>query len=263
LATVALAITRTLIRYLAVNPNGFLELSASRQVQLGELLLICTGSRERLIHQLRQAGNTISRRLVRAFENLPTATRIASELDEHAWIDLLGGALPYDFNRLYVLLDLAAPARGNEWTTATHVRSLIDLIVPLAARSIYLKIFMPDTVGDYFRYLTSPSVVELKWNKNDLCQMLRERIRQASSEGATAGRDSLEALCDLETRGSGLDNLLVGVCRTPRDLVHWGNQLLETQACLARDKPEFTSEVIETWQKDLSRTSESNSQVPK
>lgn len=250
LETLAQASARATVRYLAIKPNGLLELAPPRQEQLAELLVICTGSGERLARQLRQASTgAVSGRLLRAPGLLDAGVRTAGELSEQAWLDLLSGALPAEFSHLYALVDVAGVPADEALAAAARLRPLLELSAPLAAIGIHLKLFVPQVLEPYLGDLNGFDAVTLSWDGQDLRCVLRERIRRANDPHATTGRDSLEALCDLGAQGIGVDNLLVNAATTPRDLVRLGNRLLEIHVERAPDEPQLSLADIQAWQK--------------
>jgi hypothetical protein len=252
LETLAQASARAIIRFLAIKPNGFLELAPSRQEQLAELLVICAGSGERLARRLRQASTgTVSGRLLRALGLLDAGARTAGDLSEQAWLDLLSGALPAEFSHLYALVDVAGMPGDEASAAAARLRPLLELSAPLAAIGVHLKLFVPKALEPYLGDLNGFDTVTLSWNGQDLRCVLRERIRRANDPHATTGRDSLEALCDLGARGMGVDELVISAAATPRELVRLGNRLLEVHVKRAPDEAQLSVDDIQAWQKEL------------
>jgi hypothetical protein len=265
LRMIARATVHAIVHYLALKPNGFLELLPARQERLGELLLICAGSRGYLARQLREAAaDTASSRLLHAFDLLDADVRSADELDEREWLNLLHSAWPAEFTHSYMLVEVANVRPGEEQAAATQLRPLIDLGVPLATADIHLKVFVPEALEPGLDDLPGFDVVQLEWSKENLRQLLQRRIHQASGLGSAAGRDSLEALCHSSAKDMGVDDLLIAAVGTPRDLVHLGNRLLEIHVARISDKllssPEdiepddvlFSYEDVEVWKATLS-----------
>jgi hypothetical protein len=251
LNVLARATVRALVRYLALKPGGFLHLEVPQRERLSELLLTCAGSQERLARQLREAAYVgVSGRLLRALENFDSRVPPAGERDAYAWLDLLNGARPADFEHVYALVDVASQSE-EPIKVAARLRPLLDLTTPLASVGVHLKLFVSDCLREHLGDLHAFRVVTLLWNKETLREALRERMRQASHTGASAGRDSLWALCDPGAAEYDVDEHMVSAVATPRDLVRWGNRLLgihvESEPAAAR----LTVESVERWLDEL------------
>jgi predicted MPP superfamily phosphohydrolase len=103
-----------LIHYLAIEPNGLIELPPSHLQKMGELLLTCAGSQENLARRFRESPRgTVSEHLMHALDGLGAGARRADGLSAETWLDLLGYALPSEFKHLYVLVDVANTLYGG------------------------------------------------------------------------------------------------------------------------------------------------------
>jgi hypothetical protein len=252
LEILACATQRAIVRYLALKPGEFFSLAQFRQEQLGMLLLTCSSSFESLERQLREAAQgAVSGRLLVELERLGRSISTARELDVQTWLDLLSGALPHEFEHLYLLVDISHVMPGEERAAAAQLDPLVDLSVPLAARKVYLKMFAPESLGSYLGSLDGISLVTLNWRPDDLRQVLAQRIHQASRSGAAAGRYSLQSLCDPDALGMKVDEQLIGFSKTPRDIVRLGNRLLQIHIEHAPNVPQLNGEDIMAWQDEI------------
>ncbi len=156
---------------------------------------------------------------------------------------MIAGALPAGFESLYLILDLpAAPIKlRDKVSLAKHLQQLLDLTIPLAARGMYLKLFLPDTLRPHLDDLPACEVVTLTWDTDGLTEMLDARIRAANG-------DRLAALCGPDALGGpSLDDQLIRVANgSPRRLVHLGNKLLRTHVQRAPDEPRLSAEDIDS-----------------
>jgi hypothetical protein len=252
LASLARAISRALTDYLTSVPEGFLDLSPSRQERLGRLLLTCAGgSRRQLQRQLRESSRVgANRSLVTLIETLDPEIHISGGLDEQDWLDLLRDALPSSFSRLYFLIDVSTIV-GDTNTSAKWIHTLIGLAPPLQAIGLYLKVFVSEELHSHLAESTDIDHVQLSWTADNLRLMLRERIRVASRESSVAGRDSLDALCDPGARNMEVDESLVKAATTPRDVVHLGNRLLQIHAERDPNNPQLTEKDVNRWRTEL------------
>jgi hypothetical protein len=128
---------------------------------------------------------------------------------------------------------------------AAWLRLLLDLSMPLSVVGVHLKVFAPASIGSHLDDLDGFNPVELEWKKEDLRLVLKERIRQASAKGSSAGRRSLSAVCDQNAQGCQVDERLVEMSCTPRDLVRLGNELFEAHVKRAPDEPGLSIQDIE------------------
>ncbi len=248
----ALAIAKTIIRYVAISPDTFLDLVPARQERLGKFLITCAGTQKRLIRQLRESAIAVlvDDRLISAIEQLDPDVQHASGLDEVLWIDLLRDVPPAGFSHIYLLIDVLDELKDAKAAIAC-LRTIVDLSTALATVGIYLKLFLPEAVVPHLGDLKGLDVVALSWDKQELRSVLTERIRQASREGTSAGRESLKALCDLDAQGMGVDDSLINMAATPRDLVRLGNQLLQIHVDRAPHELPLSVGDVEDWQDHL------------
>ena len=226
------AAARDLIRFLAVTPNGFLELKSPQQDSLAYLLLVHTGSQDKLAFELRRAAPTgrVEDRLLRGLGRFSPNIPLNSDLDVQSWLDLLSSAVPAGYTCFYALADVVGRPSDDQSAEAMarQLQPLLDLTVSLAAVQVYLKAFIPEVLRPHLdEGLTD--LVDLSWDKDGLSLMLDARIRRA-------GGDSLAALCgpDVPIRPS-LDERLIKaalkeptVQGPPRRLLRLGNELLLT-----------------------------------
>jgi hypothetical protein len=243
LRTVAYATAQVLAHYLACRPEDFLYLPESRKHGILGLLSLWAGSRQLLDAKLRQVGPMwgISTRLARDV----TAMYREVSYDEclHDYPDLLAYALPRGFDCTYLLLDmLAAPKKPRLVAdVAKGLRQLLNLTIPLAAKGIYIKFFLPDTLRPDLGDLSAYEVTTLIWSPDTLAEMLNGRIRAANG-------DSLTALCRPDVpREPDVDARLAQAANgSPRQLVRLGNELLRRHVEQSPDEPRFSAEEIDS-----------------
>jgi hypothetical protein len=227
-----------MMRYLARWREGFLKLPPPGKQSVARLLSLCACSDKHLEAGLQRVGPEwgTSRRLIREVTAL--YQEVSHEgMTEQEYLDLLAGAKPDGFEYLYLLADLPSAMVGPRAPATAHsLRPLLDLIVPLAARGVYLKLFLPDVLRRYLDDLTAYEVMSLTWSADDLTKMLEARFRRA-------GGDGLGALCvppdpDIDRQ------LAKAAGGSPRQLVRVGNALLKEHVRRTSGEPGLSVEWV-------------------
>lgn len=235
LATIARTVAPTVARCLANRPDSFLRLPPPRKHSVVQLLSLWASSSEHLEAGLKRLGPEwgTSSRLIHAVTALYQKVS-HEEMTEQEYLDLLASARLAGFECIYLLVDLPNTTTGpRALVTAQALRPLLDLTIPLAARGVYLKGFLPDDLRRYLGYLTACEVTSLTWSAKDLTKMLESRFQ-------ITGGNSLAALCvppdpDIDRR------LVEAANGSPRQLVRAGNALLEEHVRRSGE-PQFSAE---------------------
>jgi hypothetical protein len=248
LLTVTHATAQAVARYLAHCPEDFLELPESRKHGTARLLSVWAGSRELLEGRLRHAGpawgtsSLLVREVTAMYQEVSYDQEVSCEKCLGSFPALLADALPCRFECMYLVLDLSTiPTKPRIMAEkARSLRQLLDLTIPLAARGVYLKLFLPDVLRPHLGDLSAYEVVTLTWSPDNLADMLDVRIRAATGS-------SLAALCgsDVPTEPSPDVRLVKAANGSPRQLVRLGNELLKTLAQRAPEEPTLSAEEID------------------
>jgi hypothetical protein len=143
-------------------------------------------------------------------------------MNDRQYLDLLE-VRPWGFDCIYLLADpLSAIEEFDAQAVAQCARRLLDLTLRLRDKDVYLKLFLPDKVGEYLSYPEGVSFVTLEWDDARLRTMLQNRLKAASN-----GRvESLEQLCQPPDRRLD-EQLIVMAGGSPRQLLCAGQALLE------------------------------------
>ncbi|HZY40866.1 MAG TPA: hypothetical protein VFF59_02600 [Anaerolineae bacterium] len=231
LRSIAHALARTLLRFAAVRPYGWLELPNEKRDQLGALLLTSFGSRDGLLGEMRRvAPDPEYRWLAYPIESAKFSFTHADNLDEIDWLGLIAGSTPSGFDSIYVLLDVKDFLASN--AAAANLKMWFDLSTSLAANNVYLKIFAPASTRSLISNDNGFDSVTLTWDSHKLSQTMRDRFGRA-------GGDSLAALCGPDVPHD-VDELFIQAAlkskAPPRQLIRLGNRLLLEHAVSAPDQ---------------------------
>lgn len=222
----ATAIARALVGYLGTNPNGFLQLPMSRQKQMSRLLLATFGSVEHLYSALRTAGSLYSANRIRAeigrLEVERLSTGAASVTD---WLLLLDQPMPSQFERVYAFVDVSSRLTPSATEhVIEQLTTLVDLLIPLAARQVILKFFVPSRLERYLGNVHGCRRVFLRWDEDLLRQLLEARMKQA--RGSDYGFNALFGPGGLADPSGQLARACAASKGPPRRLVALGNELI-------------------------------------
>lgn len=238
---------RYLTRYLAHCPEGFLNLSDSRKHGIAHLLSLCDESPDLLETRLRHSAPNwgTSDLLVHEVRTMHQAISYKQDVVCNERLgsipSLLSDALPHRFECMYLILDLSIVS-GAPHIIAREIQNLLDLMIPMAAREVYLKFFLPAPLRPYLHNLSIGTVVTLEWNSDDLETMIKDRIYAASS-----GKPSLTALCgpDVPQHPSVDQRLAQAAEGYPRRLLRLGNEIIVTHVKRAPQDPKLSVKDIE------------------
>ena len=212
----------TLVEYLALDPDAFLEAELPERAGMAGLLLSLFGPKERLAARFAQAGLSCSEGVGNAL--LEEMAALAEPLCPGNWdlFPLLGCARPVHREVTVFLLEPQVEGKPREF--AGRLQPLLDLALPLSRLGVYLKIFLPDAVrpldwkGNTFR---------LSWSEKNLQEMLEIRLRYGQREETPDASSSSENQKKVQDIGPWLVRQARG---SPRELVRLGNRLLEIVA---------------------------------
>lgn len=224
------ATARSLVDFLALNPYTFLEHKENQKFALAHLLTYNAESVQNLGILLKQtelsnnsAGRHFLKRLIDHSQVIPETPTYNQE----SLLEMLRYARPYGFSSTYVLIDVAPVsesllgARG-----AAKLQPLLDLMLSLAGRDVYLKLFVPLALKKELEVPHGVVTEILHWTDEALDQMLKKRL-----EGAESRIDSFDAFFDRNTR---LDlnptpTLIRKAGGSPGQLIHLVHQLIRHQ----------------------------------
>jgi Cdc6-like AAA superfamily ATPase len=246
LPTIIQATARYVARYLAHCPEDFLKLSDSRKHGIAHLLSLWAKSPDLLEARVRHSApswgtsNLLVRELVAIHQAISYEQEVACDEKLASIPSLLIDALPRRFECMYLILDLSTMSDAPH-IVAKHLRHLLDLMIPMAAREVYLKFFMPVALRPYLCNLSTCEVVTLKWNSDDLKEMINNRVSAASLR-----ESSLTTLCgpDVPREPSIEQRLARAADGSPRRLLHLGNELIVTHVQRVSHDPLLSVEDI-------------------
>ncbi len=222
LDVVGRAVAETLLRAGASDPYILFEQEASATAAIATLLLHHLGPLDVLGGHLRRMGleSTAHDYVMGAVRRLTKGLSPKTALDMITSLELLGGARPSGLCRTYLFVDWSAGVGAKRLTVAPSLRTLLEMAVVLASKGMYLKIFLPDRLREDLGGSWFEEPATLSWQDDNLREMLQRRLE-------VAGRQSLEQICDEETRQLDPDGWLVQAAKgSPRELVRLGNQML-------------------------------------
>jgi hypothetical protein len=242
------ATAEAIMRYLTRRRGVFLTLTPPDRYNIARLISLCMCSPTHLEAELQRTGPVwgTSRRLidelVALYQEIPR-----NALQVQDYLSLLSGVKTINFDCVYLLVDLSVAASCLPAPEkARNLQSLLDLIVPLAAQGIYLKLFFSEALRRYLGDLPDCKVMSLTWERHNLETMLENRLRRA-------GGESLSKLC--VPPNPEVDRLLVKVAKdSPRRLIRIGNTLLEEARSLQQpgSEPQLAADrvmrFLEAWE---------------
>jgi hypothetical protein len=237
---IAQVYVRTLLGYLASTPRAFLEQKGACKAAIAHLLARYIGNDTYLALRLHQAGLPHmgdGARILREIESLIQGGSFQKPLADDELLVLLGGACPYGFRYMMLLLDVQERASVGEVVSSDAcLRRLIGLIDILARIGIFVKAFLPDVTLDRLGGQLSVKPLLLEWSDSDLLGLLERRLTRL-------GIDSLAAWCDPEARALSPDSWLVSAAQgTPGGLIRKGNELLR---CIGQNHRHLTAQDLD------------------
>jgi hypothetical protein len=207
------SVAKALIDFIANNPERFLMADDSHKFSMGKLMLIYTSG----IKNLRDAfRKTISGGIDDQEEVLSQLVDI--EIDhkkkytKHEILELLQGAMPEGFDRIYFLMDISQ--RYTLKKVAKIIEDFSDLSLLLAKQDFFLKIFAPIEVKSELVDISMFEQFELSWDDNLLRALLERRF------------DRFAAYCDRQVKDP-VELLIKASRKSPRRLIYYGNSLMK------------------------------------
>ncbi len=224
------ALAQDTLKFLARNPQTFAKTPFGQQRALARLFAMHRHYLGDLVRYLGDAAPDLDRAVASYLaDNIRQAaqgTQPPTPADEAEVVTTLAEARLLPFQQCYVLVEV--PDRVSTQLPpeeiAHHLGSLLQMMRPLAARKVYLKLFIPVDVKPYLGPLPSQvNEVELSWELPVLQEMLKWRVQQA-------GAASFRALFRRLPREIDPEALLVQAALKskgpPRRLIQLGQELL-------------------------------------
>jgi hypothetical protein len=235
------ATSRTLVRYLASQPAGFLELPHTRQVSVSTLLLLCIGSPDRVFYELQRVAspNPMHLQLLNTVQSFKDGAPSLKDLSRQDWLDLIASSTPAGFKYTHILIDIEGTDQDT-FENSEFLSDVLRLMTPLANRNVYLKLFIPSAWKERIDNPSRWNVLSLDWKDKHLKQMLNNRIDKANS----AGSSDLMALCGPDVAMDFERRFIRAARRSPRRMVQLGNALLAS-ATRHLDSPPLTEKDLE------------------
>jgi len=218
------AVAETLIQVGALDPYGLFDQKSAAASAIAYLWLQHLGPDDVLRAHLRRAGLDGRAALDRIAGEVRRLTRGLSPeaaLDLVAYLDLLSKARPSGLCCTYVFVDWSASTGAKELAAAVpSLRLLLGMAMSLAARGVYLKMFLSASLRADLADAWFEEPISLTWQDDELRKMLQQRLEWAKP-------DSLLQICDREARRLDPDGRLVQAAKgSPRELVRLGNRML-------------------------------------
>jgi len=223
------ALAEATLNFLALNPHTFAQTPFRQQRALARLFKIHRHALGDLNGYLVGAGlePKIADHLADNIQQAARGTRPPALSDEAELLSILTEARLSPFQQRYLMIEISEQVSAllPPEELAAHLEPLVQIVHPLAARGIYLKLFVSTAVKRHlvpsFSSLLQIRQVELSWDASRLQDLLQRRIEQA-------GGASLRALFHRPMADPG--GLLVAEALKgdggPRRLIQLGQALL-------------------------------------
>ena len=226
LQQVGQALSKTLLYYLAVKPQEFLERDIAGRTAMAHLLKRYANG-DNLTVALHQAGLPQigdGRRMLEEIEQLTQGLSFTTPLTGDDLLILVSEARPHNFQRTLILMDVQQVGGDQPEEGDRYVQSLLELMDRLTRVGIVVRIFLPDVLWESWQKPEDwplPPHMRLKWTDEDLRQLLQRRLNQA-------GEDDLATWCDKGATSviPWPNERLIQASPTPRNLIEKGNALL-------------------------------------
>ncbi len=141
--------------------------------------------------------------------------------------DLIGNARPPTRHTTYILVDVSTFPPSVRTRRIQSLQLLAEMAGPLSIRNTYLKLFMPEDLGNSLQPYWPLEPLLLQWSEEELRVMLGRRLSVASNGYV----ESLDSICSAQKYPPDPDTWLVRSAQgAPRRLVELGNQMLR-EAC--------------------------------
>lgn len=229
-----LSVAKALINFIADNPERFLMANISRKFAMGKLMLIYTLG-------IKNLRNVFRKTIVGGIDDQEEVLSqlVDIEIDRkkkyarHEILELLQGAIPEGFDRIYFLMDISQ--RYPLKQVAEIIEAFSDLSLMLAKQDFFFKIFAPIEVKSELVDISMFEQFELYWDDNLLHELLERRF------------DRFTTYCDRQVKDPA--GMLIKASRkSPRKLIYYGNSLMkyaeEKLGELDKLPPEAFSDII-------------------
>ena len=222
------ALAQAALDFLALNPQTFAETPFRQQCALARLFSLHRHYLGDLAGYLEGAGldGAIAVHLAENIQQAARGTRPPALADEAELLATLAEARLSPFQQCYVLARLPdeVSIRLSPERIVPHLGPWLQIMQPMAARKVYLKLFVPASVKPLLEsLLPQVTVVELLWEALTLEQMLEWRVQQAGAASFRAlfghlprGIDPTEHMVQAALKSEG----------PPRRLIQLGQELL-------------------------------------
>lgn len=170
-----------LAKLIAVNPDEFDSLSRQRKRNLAHILILGAGSLGRFHHFLHSTSPDGNWDRV-----MGEIGKLAADADtslgftpvEH-WAELLVSALPRRYNCVYIIVDVPTPftEKDKSWLAGFLV-PLAQKATALAARGVFLKLFVPNTISQLSRASHNWTKFTISWDEHSLTKLLEDRVQK-------------------------------------------------------------------------------------
>ncbi|MBM4428754.1 MAG: hypothetical protein FJ026_00210 [Chloroflexi bacterium] len=232
------ALVQAVLDFLARNPQTFAETPYRQRRALTRLFAMHKHRLGDLAAYLSGVGldRPVAMHLAENIQQGAQGTRPPSLTDEAELLATMAEARLSSFQQYYFLVEVPdeASTRFQPEEIVPHLKSLMQIMGPLAARKIYLKLFTPENARGPLGPLPSQaSEVRLLWEPQALLEMLEWRVQQAGAASFKAlfrhlpeGVDPAAFIVQAALKSEG----------PPRRLIKLGQELLAEHIRLAQEK---------------------------
>ncbi len=223
----ARAAAENLVEFLALNPYTYLEHQENQSFALAHMLTYSTGSAQTVEIHLRQtelANSSAGRRLVKRMIEHSRVFPRRMRTNREDLLEMLRHARPAGFDRTYVLLDLSLVSE-TKTREAAQLQPLLDLMLPLARRKVYLKLFLPLSLKEGLMMPAGVIAEIQRWTPEALDHLLKKRLEAAQSR-----IESLDTFFDRDARDLNPTAMLIEAAGgSPSQLIKLIRQLIQYQ----------------------------------
>jgi len=240
------ALARATLDFLALNPQSFAETSFRQRRALARLFALHRHDLGDLASYLAGEGldGAVAIHLTRNIQQAGRGTQPPKLTDEAELLATLAEARLSPFQQCYVLAEVPKEVSVRVPTVeiVSGLNPLLQMMQPLAARKVYLKLFVPTDMLNLLKPLPSQvDEVELAWERLALRKMLESRAEQAGAASfrqmfrrLPKGIDAAERLVQTALESEG----------PPRRLIQLGQELLTEHIRRTPDEPKLSWEAL-------------------
>jgi hypothetical protein len=240
------ALAQATLDFLALNPQSFAETPFRQRRALARLFALHRHNLGDLASYLAGEGldRAVAIHLADTIREAGRGTQPPRLTDEPGLLAMLAEARLSPFQQCYLLIEIPKEVSVHVPTAeiASGLKPLLQVMPSLAARRVYLKLFVSTEMATLLK--PSPSrveTVELAWERPALREMLQWRVQQA-------GVPSFRAVFRRLPKGIDPSALLVQAALEtegpPRRLIQVGQDLLLEHVHRAPGDPRFTREEL-------------------